>query len=213
MIQHIFWDLDGTLVDSVVDLQTAVNAVRASQNKPLPPASPQDIRNWIGGGARQLVRNAGCQADAGDLQMFHAAYAETGYEGTVLYPGIEDVLYDCRDRGQSMVVVTNKTREPTMQILSRLGIADLFAAVHGGDVLRKPDPAALASVALGNAPDQCLMVGDHHTDLAAAVAFECSAAWVRWGYGNRGQEPARYVCQAVTDLAQVLAEAPVRTSA
>ena len=59
----VMFDLDGTLVDSVPDLAAAVDEMLLSLGRPL--AGREQVRNWVGNGARVLVR----RALAGDLQL------------------------------------------------------------------------------------------------------------------------------------------------
>ena len=206
---RLLWDLDGTLVDSVVDLQLAVNSVRALYR--LPHASLEDIGLWIGDGAQMLLQRAGCEGNERDLLEFHRSYAATGYAGSQLFPGIRELLVRCVDKwGHSMAVVTNKPLAPTEAILDLLDIRTFFHHVHGGDTITKPNPQALEAGAQWVPPENCVMIGDHHTDLAAAKNFGCAAIWVAWGYGNHDGFDDPQSCATVDELSALLDQLPKR---
>lgn len=185
-LQALLFDLDGTLVDTVDDLTVSVNVALKALGRPL--RTRQEIRGFIGDGAKQLVADAlgpGQEAlvDQG-LDLFITHYDAHCDQKSVLYPGVAAVLP--RLSGRKLAVVTNKPEAPSRLILKHLGILDFFETVVGGDTLpvKKPDPGPVLEACrrLDVAPGQAAMVGDSPGDMKAARAAGTQAIAVAYGY-------------------------------
>ncbi|KIH76293.1 phosphoglycolate phosphatase [Geoalkalibacter ferrihydriticus] len=179
-------DLDGTLVDSVADLTTAVNALRAESS--LPPLDLAQVRTYVGDGARLLVTRAlpaGAFSEE-KLARFLALYRVHLLDQTRLYPGIASFLR--AHAPARMAVVTNKPTQLSGELLAGLGLERQFAVVLGGDscATKKPDPQPVLEALhrLGARPEQAVMIGDHHTDLRAGRAAGTATCFCAWGLGH-----------------------------
>jgi phosphoglycolate phosphatase len=194
----VLFDLDGTLVDSVPDLTTAVDAMLAELGRS--PAGEAKVREWIGNGAQRLVKRALVGAMDGEpaATLFEQAfprflehYQQHLCERTRLYDGVADCLAELRSQELPLGVVTNKPERFTQPLLAALGIARDFAVVVGGDTLaqKKPHPAPLlyAAEQLGVAPAAVLMVGDSRNDVLAARQAGMPVVCVPYGY-NHGED-------------------------
>lgn len=188
----VLLDLDGTLVDSLADLRTALNATLAREG--LPPVAAAAMRAMVGDGAPALLRRA-LLASGGDpdrapdlLPDFLAVYEPIAAAGTALFPGAAGAVRALRAAGFALAIVTNKPARATGLILDSVGLAPLIDTVVGGDTLpqRKPDPAPLheALRRLRVEPGRAVMVGDMHHDIAAARAAGTAAILARYGYGR-----------------------------
>jgi len=191
----VVFDLDGTLVDSSVDIANAVNAlILELGGTPLPLA---DIVAMVGDGARVLVRRALTAAaldpdrpgrTGGMLERFLAHYDPHLLDHTVPYPGMVETLNWIAGR-LPMAVLTNKPARATEVMLAGLGLRSHFRDVIGGDTAfgRKPDPAGLAHLAAGAgvAPPRVLLVGDSPVDLATARNAGTQICLARYGFGYR----------------------------
>jgi phosphoglycolate phosphatase len=203
----LLFDLDGTLVDSVADLATGVNLLR--QELGLPSLEPAAVRGMVGDGATMLVRRAlpeGCFSEE-RLRRFLALYGEHLLERTAVYPGIREFLELHRDR--KMAVVTNKPLFLTLPLLDGLGLRSFFPVVIGGECwgARKPDPAPVLEALrrLGAPPESAVLIGDHHTDLAAGRAAGVRTCFCAWGIGHDGNIPADLRADTPADLGRLLA--------
>jgi len=182
-------DLDGTLVDTVPDLLASVNRVMAARG--LEVLTTEQVVPMIGDGAAVLMRRAmaarGREATPADLQTMLDDYTANVANGSRLYPGVEPTLRAMAAEGWRFAVCTNKPVIPARQLLSTLGVLELFAAVGGGDSYRtrKPDPKhLLATLAdAGGRADAAVMVGDHHNDVQAAAGAGVPCIFAAWGYG------------------------------
>jgi len=182
------FDLDGTLVDSLADLATAVNLLRRELS--LPPLDSAAVRSYVGDGATALVRRAlppGLFTTA-RLERFLALYGEHLLDTTRPYPGILEFL--ARHRQQPLAVVTNKPLGLTRQLLGGLDLYSYFPVVIGGDSCAEkkpsPMPVRLALERLGGSAADAVLIGDHHTDLSAGQAAGVRTCFCRWGLGERG---------------------------
>lgn len=202
----LLFDLDGTLVDTLADLTTALNRLRDSYR--LPPLAASEVAGMVGDGAGKLVQRGlpeSCRA-SGNLGRFLDYYRQHLCEQTVAYPGIVDLLeeFSCHAKA----VVTNKPFALASELLRRLGLAAAFNCVIGGDSYaeKKPHPLPLLKTLeiLHCAPDQAIMIGDHHTDLLAGRAAGCRTCFCRWGFGNQGSATTDWVVADPVQLAGLL---------
>ena len=187
----LVFDLDGTLVDSSVDLANAVNALVVELGRP--PLPKRRIIDMVGEGANVLVRRALTAASLDPdtpaaLERFLAHYDPHLLDHTRPYPGIVDVLDTLAER-VAMAVLTNKPARATHLMLDGLGLQKYFRGIIGGDTSlgRKPAPAGLLHLAAGAGvpPARVLMVGDSAVDLATARNAGTRICLARYGFGYR----------------------------
>lgn len=206
-VDAVAFDLDGTLIDTVHDLASSVNALLGECGLPALPVA--HVRDMVGKGMANLVgravaagRGTPPAADelAALLARYQAIYAARLGEGSVLYPGVVEGLARMRGAGLALAVVTNKASRFVAPHLAHAGIAHYFAVSIGGDdaSAKKPDPAPLhlAAARLGVAPARLLMVGDSGNDALAARAAGCPVVVVPYGY-NEGQPVAALDVDAI----------------
>ena len=207
-IRAVLLDLDGTLLDTVLDLHAAACAMLADLGRPV--ASVDAVRSYVGRGIPNLVKR--CLAgrlDAADdaaappaeaLASFRHHYAAANGRHTTAYPGVREGLAALRAAGLPLACITNKAEAFTLPLLERTGIAGFFDAVVAGDTLprSKPDPMPLvwACGRLGVSPAQTLMIGDSINDSRAARAAGCPVFLVPYGY-NEGADVRKLDCDAI----------------
>lgn len=186
----VFFDLDGTLVDSLEDLTDAVNHIRSAYSHPSLTADA--VRLKVGKGAKNLVRQvlpdvADSEIDRA-LGMFLEFNKQHIADKSRLYPGIAEALHELAARGVRMAVISNKNENLSALILQTLGVHDLFEYICGGDTYpeRKPSPLPLLSVAdsMGLAPCECVMAGDSINDILAGQQADIASIACSWGYGS-----------------------------
>lgn len=193
IIRAAFFDLDGTLVDSLQDLTDAVNHVRgAFSRSPLPEDS---VRLKVGKGARNLIEqilpdHAHADIDRA-LDLFLEFNTQHIADKSRLYPGIPKTLHELAARDIKMAVISNKHEELSRLILRELGIHDLFENICGGNTYpeSKPSPLPLLKEAekLGCAPFECVMIGDSINDIEAGKRARITSIACTWGYGSRDE--------------------------
>jgi phosphoglycolate phosphatase len=218
-ITVIFFDLDGTLVDSVPDLTAALNVMLQQLN--LPERQEAQVRTWVGNGMDNLIRRAligdmdGSRADpalfARAKPLYKAAYAEHISVYSALYPGAREGLAELHAARVPMACVTNKPAEFARPLLDRLGISEFFATVVGGECTPHPKPAPDALLLCAERLDvsitQGLMVGDSLNDVGAARNAGCPVVCVPYGYNHgydiRDAQPDA-VIDSIADLPALL---------
>ncbi len=188
-IELIVFDLDGTLIDSKVDLANAVNATRRDLGlEPLPEAL---VFSYVGNGAPVLIRKAlgdGYPEEqyAMSLQFFLQNYREHMLDHTRLYPGAREALDRMRETGLKMAVLTNKPVRFSRDLLRGLGVAEYFAVVYGGNSFetKKPHREGLDKIIeeLGARAETTLVVGDSAVDVRTARNAGALACGVTWGF-------------------------------
>ena len=190
MSRTLVFDLDGTLVDSLPDLKSALNRLMAARG--FAPFGDAEVARMVGDGAQVLLDRAfsarGASADSAALAAYLADYTAHSAVASRLYPGVAETLAGLRARGWLLAVCTNKPEVPARHVLAALGVDHFFAAVGGGDSfpVRKPDPRHLLATleaAGGRIPD-ALMAGDHANDVAAARGAGIGCVFAAWGYGT-----------------------------
>ena len=206
-VRAFLFDLDGTLIDSKLDLVNSVNfMLREMQRDTLPLAT---VASYIGHGAPRLVADAlgpdGTEADRKrGLEVFLAHYNEHNLDATRAYPGVLEGLEALQDR--PMAVLTNKPAKMSVEILEALGLRKYFRSVYGGDSFekKKPDPAgALATLKnLGAPPHESAMVGDSDVDIQTARNAGMFAIAVNYGFGqhDRQADPADLYIDSLQEI-------------
>lgn len=182
----MFFDLDGTLVDSAPDLHDALVALCVERGIEAPEYSA--VRAVTSRGARAIVSTA--FGDPGGMEAvmprFLELYQQTGTVRTHPFPGITALLDKLEARGIKWGVITNKAGFLTAPLLERLGYADRVAAVVAGDTLpvRKPDPQTIlhACRQAGVEPARCAYVGDDPRDVQAGRGAGAYTIVAEWGY-------------------------------
>ena len=189
MAPLLIFDLDGTLIDSRMDLANAVNATRAEWHRgPLPH---EMIFSYVGNGAPVLIQRAmGPDAAedeiAGALEFFLAYYREHALDETVLYRGVREGLHRMHAAGAKLAVLTNKPVRISRRIVEGLGIAHLFSQVYGGNSFDHKKPHRIGIDTLRAELDamqaETWMVGDSYVDVQTARNAGVAACGVAWGF-------------------------------
>ncbi|MDZ4798291.1 MAG: HAD-IA family hydrolase [Bryobacteraceae bacterium] len=209
----VIFDLDGTLIDSKLDLAHAVNATRT--HMALGPLSHELIYSYVGNGAPVLIRRAlGNEASQADvdaaLEYFLSYYREHKLDYTVLYPGVRQSLDELRDAGVRMAVLTNKPFRISREILDGLGVGPHFFQVYGGNSFeqKKPDPVGIHALLVesGISALEAMMVGDSGVDIQTARNAGIAAVGCSWGFQPESLliDTPDYLIENMTELAGIV---------
>ena len=185
----LIFDLDGTLIDSRLDLADSVNATRRYMD--LGPIDNELVFSYVGNGAPVLMRRAlGPEASDADvaraLDYFIRYYSQHCLDHTALYPGVREALDLFRERGARMAVLTNKPVRISGYIVRGLGLGDHFFRIYGGNSFeqKKPDPIGIETLLTetGLARERAVMVGDSAVDIRTARNAGIQSCGVLYGF-------------------------------
>ena len=188
-------DLDGTMLDTVPDFETALNGMRAGFG--LAPITQQVITPMVGKGSEKLIRDVlaldyeAARIDAvfeEAMAAYQRHYLAINGERSVLYEGVLEGLEALKHMGLRLACVTNKPIAFATPLLAQKGLAPYFELVYGGDSLprKKPDPLPLLQVCqdFDLSPPQVVAIGDSSNDAEAARAARCFVLTVPYGYNH-----------------------------
>ena len=206
----LIFDLDGTLIDSKLDLVHSVNATRAMMD--LAPISDEVVASYVGNGAPILIRRAlGPSASEAQvehaLKYFLAYYRQHMLDNTRLYPGVRDALDRLHEAGEKMAVLTNKPVRFSRSLVEGLGLAQHFFQVYGGNSFeqKKPHPVGIETLLgeTGSARDRTVMVGDSGVDVRTARNAGVKACGVTYGFQPEGfvEDPPDLLVDNMSQLA------------
>jgi len=187
----VIFDLDGTLIDSRLDLMHSVNAMLRHLGRPDLPG--EVVASYVGDGAPMLIRRA--LGDSKDeklfkdaLEFFLAYYKEHKLDHTTVYAGIPEALRQIRSNGKrrQMAVLSNKPVNPSRAIVEALGLAPFFTHVYGGNSFRtkKPDPLGIRAILneTGVSAAAAVMVGDSSIDVLTGRNAGLATCGVTYGF-------------------------------
>lgn len=195
--QAVFFDLDGTLIDTAPDFYTVLNATLQEAGRDL--VSYNAVREQVSNGARAMI-GLGFGLQPGDadfdlwLNRFLDRYEQHLAVDTVLFPGMAEVLERLEQAAIPWGIVTNKPSRFTLPLLQGLGLQARVGPVICPDHVtrRKPDPEGLlmAARATGRDATRCIYVGDHERDIAAGRNAGMTTIGVLFGYIDADENPA-----------------------
>ncbi len=215
-VRALIFDLDGTLIDSKLDLALAVNAALEELGRgPLPHNT---IFSYVGNGAANLIAQALGEAATEEeclrgLEFFIKYYSAHKLDNTALYPGVRETLDALK--GMPMAVYTNKPVRVSRSIIQELGLADHFRSVYGGNSFerKKPDPMGVELILreFGAAPAQAMFVGDSEIDVQTARNAGTWVCGVTYGFGSHrlAEYPPDLLVDNLTELLPHLSSNPV----
>ena len=207
----VFFDLDGTLIDTAPDMVGAANALRDEHD--LPPLAFASLRDRVSHGSTGLVSGAfGTTADeprhADLVTRFLELYEQRLCQGTRLFEHGDTLLSTIEQAGIPWGIVTNKPGWLTEPLLKALGLTCRAACVISGDTLtvRKPHPEPLLEAARRCAvePNECIYVGDAERDIEAGNAAGMLTLVATFGYIGANESTTAWGADAsVSSLSEV----------
>jgi phosphoglycolate phosphatase len=209
----LIFDLDGTLIDSKLDLAHAVNATRRMMG--LSPIDNEVVYSYVGNGAPVLIRRAIGEAASEEqlqtaLEFFLTYYRAHMLDYTTLYQGVRETLDTLHSRGVKMAVLTNKPVRFSQAILDGLGVSAHFAHVYGGNSFdqKKPHPMGVETLLVETATERnkAMMVGDSAVDVRTARNAKIASCGVTYGFQPETliTDPPDYLIDRMEELLDLL---------
>lgn len=187
----VIFDLDGTLLNTLDDLRDSLNAILIS--KGFAPRSYEEVKRFVGNGARNLVRLSvpeSCSEDEVTLVLdeFKSHYNNNMKNKTRPYNGIMELLLDLHRFNYKIAIVSNKF-DPAVKALANTYFGNLISVAIGetAEIKRKPAPDSIfkAVKELGSDLNHTIFVGDSETDVRTAKNAGIPCIGVTWGFRCR----------------------------
>lgn len=189
----VIFDLDGTILNTLYDLRSALNTVLAQEG--FEQHSLEEVRRFVGNGAAKLIAralpagtSAACQEDV--LRKFKEFYSRNANLNTVPYRGVPEMLSSLKAAGIALACNSNKF-DGAVYDLCQTHYPGMFSLCMGDlpDRPKKPDPYAANHIMeeLRVSRARTLYVGDSDVDLATAKNAGVDGAWVTWGFRKPGE--------------------------
>jgi len=216
-IKLVIFDLDGTLIDSRLDLVHSVNAALRHIGR---PELPDDvIASYVGDGAPILIQRAlgGEEVDEAivrqGLQFFLSYYREHKLDHTTVYEGVREALtavqHTSNGEPRKMAVLSNKPVIPSRLIVEALGLGPFFSQIYGGNsfATKKPDPEGARKLLEENGvrPEETVIVGDSHVDVETGRNAGLWTVGVSYGFAPHtlGENPPDVLVDTPHELAEI----------
>lgn len=208
----VIFDLDGTLLNTLSDIAQGVNLALAENG--IPSVSEEQVKSFIGNGARKLVERAVAVSGEGDtdkvLSDFRRLYYDCCTDMTVPYDGIEALLAYLKMNKVKLAVVSNKPDNAAQKVIS-FYYPGYFDHVRGSESheTRKPDPFMVNEClkALGISASDAVYIGDSDVDIKTAANSGMDSISVSWGFKDRDfleKEGAVRIADNVSELRDLL---------
>lgn len=213
-IQAVFFDLDGTLIDTAPDFIRIIKELCVESN--VEPLADEEIRVQVSEGSKAMVRLFHPDLDDNSPELTHyrdeflRRYAANIAVDTTLFDGMNDVLLDLEARQIPWGIVTNKPRSLSVALLDALDLTNRCAVLVCPDDVKvtKPDPEPmyLAASKIGIAPEHIIYVGDHPRDIDAGRAAGMKTVLAAYGYlppelsGDLASWQADFIIQHASEL-------------
>ena len=216
-VRLLVFDLDGTLIDSRLDLIHSVNAMLRHIGRP--ELDGDIIASYVGDGAPALVRRALGDTDdeallRAALEYFLGYYRLHKLDHTTVYEGIPETLAGLANSSngvqRQMAVLSNKPVNPSRLIVQALGLGDFFVRIYGGNsfTTKKPDPLGVRTILqeTGVAADEALVIGDSSIDVLTGRNAGLWTCGVTYGFAPHTLEdvPPDVLIESPRELGELL---------
>lgn len=207
----VFFDLDGTLVDTAPDFHAGVNRLRAARGESALPYAP--IRAAVSAGSKAVMAVAYPELAEHVVEPLRQAFLDD-YEAhiadhSIIFAGLAAILAQLESEGIAWGIITNKPTRFTRPLLQALGLDTRARAVVCADEVTRtkpdPEPMLLACARAGVSAAECIYLGDHARDIEAGRRSHMLTVAAGWGYLADGEQlsdwQADVDCATVADFA------------
>ncbi len=207
----MIFDCDGTLIDTIKDVALCFN--KALRTCGFAERPVEDYGGYVGGNletvvGRLLSEQDRCSENVDRVKtVYRELYSASPKEYTIPYPGIVEALEALREAGFVLAVNTNKGQKLTDELLEKLSLTDMFAAVVGYEESRpsKPDPHGVDLICqmCAMTREQAVYIGDGRSDIETAANAGIPCVFVTWGQGTEEDRNDPRIVHVVESVAQM----------
>ena len=215
MIKGIIFDMDGTILNTIDDIQASVNYAMRSFN--LPEKTLQEVKDGVGRGAINLIEDivpkGTSKADILKIyEIYQSYYDEHTNDLTGPYPGILDLLKTLKEQGYKLAVVSNKYRY-LVETLNHDIFKDYFdismGEMDGIPIKPAPDMIHIALKEMNLSQNEVIFIGDSDVDMMTAINANIKSIGVTWGYRSKEvliKHKADYIIDQPKDIIKIINE-------
>lgn len=210
----IIFDLDGTLIDTIQDLNIAINV--ALKKYGFPTVALDKTRRDIGNGVKKLIeRSLPSDIDKKTyddvFKTFKEYYVLHYFDNSFPYPGIKDILLELKARGYRLAVLSNKFNEGANKLVN-FYFESIFDLIIGQLENYRPKPYSdltnLLLLKLGVSKEDSLYIGDTEVDYLTAKNAGIDVILESYGYRTKKQllelTDAKLIIDSSEDLLKIL---------
>ncbi len=215
LFESIFFDLDGTLVDTAPDLAGAANKMRL--DRLLPMINKDNYRPHASSGARGLLSIAfGITPEHRDFKILQEEFLRN-YENEIhveskFFEGIDELLTLLDDEKIPWGIITNKHSRYTKRLVKSIGLDKRTNVIVSGDTTPHakphPDPILFATKLARVNPETSIYIGDDKRDIEAGQAAGMKTMAAAYGYWPNNVPPnewgADYIVKTPSDIKAIL---------
>lgn len=206
MQKHLFFDLDGTLTDSMPGIVHAVQY--ALRHFGIEPPADEALRCFVGPPMRESFMEfysmSAAEAERA-VAVSREYFIPKGMFENELYEGIAELLAATGAAGYTHIIATSKPQPFAERIIAHFGLTDRFRLICGslldGSRTTKSQVIGHALRTLGITPDEAIMIGDRRYDIEGAAEFGMESIAAGWGYAAPGELEAARPTHFVRDVA------------
>ena len=213
MITTIVWDMDGTVLNTLIDLRDSVNYVLRKYN--MPEHTIEEYRRYFGSGIRYALECAvieGTPSETIDemLPIFKEHYDVHCLDNTCPYDGILDAMKKLKEKGYKMAIVSNKIDSAVKELNEKFFKEYVDVAIgETPGTKRKPAPDMVeqALKELDSSKEESIYIGDSEVDLQTAINSSLPCISVLWGFRDRDyliEQGATTFAETPEELVQLL---------
>ena len=206
MQKHLFFDLDGTLTDSMPGIVHAVQY--ALRHFGIEPPADEALRCFVGPPMREsFMEFYGMSAAEAEraVAVSREYFIPKGMSENELYEGTAELLAATGAAGYTHIIATSKPQPFAERIIAHFGLTDRFRLICGslldGSRTTKSQVISHALRTLGITPDEAIMIGDRRYDIEGAAEFGMESIAAGWGYAAPGELEAARPTHFVRDVA------------
>lgn len=210
-IKLVIFDLDGTLVDSSIDICNAINYAIAPYG--VDPVTVSETKTLVGEGISRLMDKVAAKSEKEKIsgselvEKFLWHYSGHLVDNSPVYPGVRETFHKLDN--YKKIVVSNKSEDLSIKTLEAIGLAGYLDMIVGSDTTpeRKPSavPIQYALSKLGIKPEEAVIIGDSNFDIQAGKAAGIRTIAVTYGFRQREVlKDADFIVDSMPELMDIL---------